>query len=66
MKRKKASELKKGDKVMLDGNLCNIISIELSALGKHGAKKCRIVASDVSSGEMKVVIKPADILLEIE
>lgn len=66
MPRKKASELKKGDQVMLDGSLSKIISIEVSDLGKHGTKKCRIVAQDASSGEMKVVIKPADILLETQ
>ncbi len=65
MQRKKASELKKGDKAMIDGQLCEIISVELSALGKHGTKKCRIIAA-APSQETKVVVKPADVLIEIQ
>lgn len=61
---KKASELKKSENVLIDGEKCEIVSIELSTLGKHGAKKCRIVAI-ASSGETKVAIKPADVLIEV-
>ncbi len=60
---KKASELKKGNKVILDGVLCEIVSIELSALGKHGTKKVRIIATS-EEGETKIIIKPSDVLVE--
>ena len=72
MKRKKASELKKGDKAMIDGTLCEIISIEISTgvgkggEGKQKAKRCRIVATSIDTKETKVSIKPADALIEVQ
>ncbi|MEK6852791.1 MAG: hypothetical protein AABX59_02830 [Nanoarchaeota archaeon] len=72
MRRKKASELKKGDKAMIDGALCEIVSTELSVgigkggKGKQKAKKCRIVAIVLGTKETKVSVKPADALIEVQ
>ena len=57
--KKKASELKQGDKVVIAGKKCVIKGIELSEIGKHGSKKCRIEAES-ESGEKVVIIRPED------
>ena len=64
MARKKCSELKKEEWIILDGAKCQIESVEISALGKHGSKKVRILAK-TEKGEMKVAIKPAEVLIEV-
>jgi len=63
--RKKASELKEGDKIKLAGKTFKILSIETSEIGKQGTKKCRIEA--ISDSEEKVVvIRPEDYPFETE
>ena len=57
--KKKAIELKKGDKVILGGEQLVVRDIETSDIGKQGSKKCRIVATK-SDGEKVVLIRPAD------
>jgi len=56
---KKASDLKKGDKILIGTEALTIESIELSDVSKQGSKKVRIVALK-SSGEKVVFIRPAD------
>jgi len=50
-----ASELKKGDKIIFDGNNITIEEIEFSKVGKSGKSKCRIEGKD-EKGEKKVFI----------
>lgn len=57
--KKKAEELKVGEKISLGEELLKIEEIELSDVGKQGIKKCRIVASK-SNGEKIVVIRPSN------
>ncbi len=56
---KKASELKKGDKISIGGVNLFVESIEISDIGKQGTKKCRISAKK-SDGERIVIIRTAD------
>ncbi len=56
---KKASDLKKGDKLSVGGADLIVESIEVSDIGKQGTKKCRISAKK-SDGERIVIIRPAD------
>jgi len=61
--RKKAEELKKGDKVKILGKIWLIKDIEISDIGKQGSKKCRL---ELESGtEKNVIIRPADYPFEV-
>jgi len=55
--KKNANELKKGDRIMIAGKKCTVEDIELSELGKHGTKKCRVEAK-TEEGEKVVLIRP--------
>ena len=63
--KKKASELKQGDKVVITGRKCVIKSIEISEIGKHGSSKCRIEAES-ESGEKIVIIRPENYPINCE
>lgn len=56
---KKASELNKGEKIFLAGQILIVENIEISDIGKQGTKKCRIEAKN-EKGEKIVIIRPAD------
>jgi len=55
--KKLAKDLKKGDTIELGTEKLIIEEIEISDLGKHGSKKCRIVAKKLD-GEKAVIIRP--------
>lgn len=57
--KKKAESLKKGDKLLIGGQILTISQIELSDVSKQGTKKCRIEALK-GNGESIVIIRPAD------
>jgi translation elongation factor P/translation initiation factor 5A len=63
MGKKKAQELKKGDKIKIAGKEAVIKEIEVSDIGKQGTKKVRIVAE--VGGEKIVIIRPADYPVDI-
>lgn len=62
--KKKAEQLKKGDKLSLGGEILLIETIEFSDIGKQGIKKCRIVASK-KNGEKIIIIRPSNYPLEV-
>ncbi len=62
--KKKASEIKVGDTLVLGGEKLKVIAVEVSDISKQGTKKCRIEAQRVSQ-EKIVVIRPADYPLEV-
>lgn len=57
--KKPAKELKKGDKIKIADNICEIQDLEISDIGKQGKRKVRFVVL-TSSGEKIVVIRPED------
>jgi translation elongation factor P/translation initiation factor 5A len=63
--RKPAKDLKKGDKIIVAGQPAIIDEIELSEIGKQGARKCRIVAK-TQSGEKVAIIRPDDYPFELK
>jgi len=63
--RKKAKDLKKGEKIIIAGKKFLIEEIEISDIGKQGTKKVRIVAKS-DSGEKIVIIRPEDYPFESE
>jgi len=57
--KKLAKDLKAGDKIMLAGQKCNVLSIEISDIGKQGKRKVRIeVLSE--KNEKIIIIRPED------
>ena len=62
---KKASELKKGDKIKIAGKTCAIENIEISDIGKQGTRKVRIEAKTVQ-GEKVILIRPEDYPFQTE
>ncbi len=63
--RKKASEIKKGNKIVIGGEEAEVEEIEISDIGKQGTKKVRIVARK-KNGEKIVIIRPEDYPLELK
>ena len=70
--KKKAKELKVGDKITIAGKSCVVDRIEFadtagksSIKGKETARKCRIEAK-TKEGERIVIIRPDDYLFETE
>ena len=70
--KKKAKDLKKGDKIKIAGKLVVIEEIEFSEIAgkgsmqdKQGKRKCRIEAR-TSEGERVVVIRPDEYPFEVE
>jgi len=61
--KKKAHELKKGDKVKILGKTWIVASIETSDIGKQGTKKCRLELE--SRGEKMAIIRPAEYPFEL-
>jgi translation elongation factor P/translation initiation factor 5A len=57
--KKLAKDLKKGDRIKIAEQTGVIDSIELSEIGKHGRRKCRIVAV-TEKGEKVILIRPED------
>jgi len=61
--KKQAKELKKGDKIKIAGKIYEIIEFEISNIGKHGKRKCRIEAQ-TEKGEKLIIIRPEDYPIE--
>jgi len=57
--KKKAEELKKGDKIIIGPEILSIDTIELSDVGKQGVKKCRIIALK-QNGEKVILVRPSN------
>ncbi len=62
--KKKASEIRVGDSLIVGGEHLKVLTCELSETSKQGAKKCRLEAQR-TSGEKVVLIRPADYPLEV-
>lgn len=57
--KKLARDLKKGDEIVIAGEGCIVENIEMSEIGKHGKRKCRIEARKPNK-EIVVIIRPED------
>ena len=53
-------EVKEGGYLMIDGEPCKAVKIELSKPGKHGSAKARIDAVGIFDDRRRTVMKPAD------
>ena len=63
MGKKKAGELKQGDKIKIGGKEATVSEIEISDIGKQDSKKDRIVAD--ADGEKVVILRSTDYPLDV-
>ena len=59
------NDLKEGRFVVIDGEPCRVVSIDISKTGKHGAHKARVEAMSLFTGTKKTLMKPVDATIEI-
>ncbi len=57
--KKKAKDLKVGDKVTITGKNYVVQELEISDIGKQGTKKVRLVLKD-EKGEKNIIVRPED------
>ncbi|MCX8158190.1 MAG: translation initiation factor IF-5A [Candidatus Diapherotrites archaeon] len=60
-----AGQLKEGNYVLIDDDVCQVREVEKSKPGKHGAAKTRITAISVFTDAKKTLLKPVDADVEV-
>lgn len=60
-----AGSLKPGNLVLIDGEVCQVKSVEKSKPGKHGAAKARITAFNIFTGQKRGLLKGTDGEVEV-
>ena len=58
-------DLKEGRFVVIDGEPCKVVSIDVAKTGKHGAMKARVEALSLFTGSKKTIMGPVDSDIEI-
>ncbi|HLD15008.1 MAG TPA: hypothetical protein VJB94_00310 [Candidatus Nanoarchaeia archaeon] len=61
----KVKDLQVGNTVLIEGKEHKITRFEMSNIGKQGSSKCRIEATEKSSGANKIYIKLSEEDIEI-
>jgi len=62
---KKAGQLKEGNYVLIEGEVCRVKSIEKSAPGRHGSAKVRITAIGLFDNQKRTFLGPVDAEVEV-
>jgi len=57
--KKQAKELKPGENINIAGQICRVLSTELSDIGKQGKRKCRLELL-TDKNEKIVIVRPED------
>jgi len=60
-----AGSLKPGHLVLIDGEVCQVRSVEKSKPGKHGAAKVRVTAFNIFTDQKRGLLKGTDSEVEI-
>lgn len=60
-----ATEAKAGTSILIEGEPYVIKKIDISKTGKHGASKCRIEASNIATGQKKIIVVPGHERFEV-
>ena len=60
-----AVEAKPGATILVDGNACQVKSLDVSRPGKHGHAKCRIEAIGIIDGKKRVLAIPGHERLDV-
>ena len=62
---KKVNDLRKGSYVWYNNEVYEVLEIETSKTGKHGAAKARIVMRSLTSGKTVEIVKPTQDPIEV-
>jgi len=57
--------LRVGQFVLVDGEVCRVVNIDISKAGKHGSAKARVDMTGVFDGRRRSIVKPADSDIEV-
>lgn len=60
-----AGSLQKGGYVVLDGEACRVVDLQISKSGKHGHAKVRFTAMGLVDGKKRVTVLPAHDNVEV-
>ncbi len=60
-----AGRLKPGKYVLIDGEPCRVVSVDISAPGKHGSAKARVTAIGIFDGQKRGLLKPTSEDVEV-
>jgi len=63
--RSSIKSLKPGKYCVIDGEPCKVLSISISAPGKHGGAKARLDAVGIFDERKRSIVKPADTEIEV-
>jgi translation elongation factor P/translation initiation factor 5A len=63
--RKKASELKKDELIIVGDKSCKVLNIEVSDIGKQGTKKVRLEVL-TENGEKIILLRPQDYPFDVK
>ena len=58
-------QLKPGQYVLIEGDVCRVEKVTTSVAGKHGAAKARLEAVGIFDGRRRSIVKPADEEIEV-
>jgi translation initiation factor 5A len=58
-------EIRSGRFLLIDGEPCRAVEIDVSAPGKHGSAKMRITGIGVFDGKKRTLLKPADAYVDV-
>ncbi len=61
--KKQAKDIQKGEKILVSSQECTVNDIEISEIGKHGKRKCRLDLTTFR-GDRIVIIRPEDYPVE--
>lgn len=59
------NEIKKGEAIVLDGRVCKVTDIAVSAPGKHGHAKVRVEAVGIIDGKKRSIVFSAEDRIEV-
>ncbi len=58
-------DIKPGRFLLIDGEPCRAVEIDVSSPGKHGSAKMRITGIGVFDGKKRTILKPSDAYVDI-
>jgi translation initiation factor 5A len=60
-----ASSVKKGTNILIDGDPCRVVDVQISKQGKHGHSKVRISAMGIIDDKKRVTVQPGHDNLQV-
>lgn len=60
-----AGSIKEGSYIVIEGNACKVVSIDIAKSGKHGHAKARIVAMGLLDNKKREIVVPSHDNVEV-